>query len=415
MRKNLFTLLVFFAAVTCGGVAAMGQDGTATTYVPEGEIVQTDTPSKGWAGAVVVGASFNIAQNSNVVGQTEGYSLLLSGNATGSLDYIHLDHEWRNILRLTQGWARTPVIDEFIKSNDVLALESLYNYFVTSWFGPFARLSFETAMLAAEDVRANDTTYVVTRSNGQVDTYEGVRRITLANAFEPFSMEQSIGVFAQPIKSNPFTLAVRAGVGGRETLADGVLVVSDDGATPELEVLELSNVLQAGAELFLTMNGKAVEDRLRWSALASVMFPFLTNDDTDRGVMDLTKWAFAANLSISVFSWMSLDYQLKVLLDPQLLDEWQIQNNLLLTFNYTLIEAKAPPAPPAPDPVAAEKEALAAELKAAQEKAQEAENKIQEAQAQALAAEERAKAAEARAAAAEAAAPAPAPVEEGND
>ncbi|MDX9720380.1 MAG: hypothetical protein RBU37_06520 [Myxococcota bacterium] len=383
-------LLILLSVFAWGGVA-VAQDGASTTYVPEGEIEQLSDEGVGLTGSLVVGGSFNIAQNSSVVGQVDGYSLLLGANVTGSLDYIHLAHEWRNIARINQGWARTPVIDEFIKSNDVLMLESLYNYFVTSWFGPFGRLSFETAMLPAEDVRANPTTYIIAYNDGRTITRANQTRLSVASAFSPISLEQSVGVFAQPFESKAFTLSIRAGVGGRETLADGVLVLQDDDATDTLEMVELRNVFQAGAELFLGLRGKVVEDRLSWSVQGSVMFPFLNNDNEDRGIMELSRWAGTANLSVSVFSWMSLDYQLKLLLDPQLIDELQVQNSLLLTLNYTLIERKAPPPPPEepkPDP---EKQRLEEELKAAQQKALEAEAKAQEAEAKAREAELKAK------------------------
>jgi hypothetical protein len=39
-----------------------------------------------------------------------------------------------------------------------------------------------------------------------------------------------------------------------------------------------------------------------------------------------------------LFEWASLDYELKIMRLPQLVDAWQIQNNLLLTFSYTLID-----------------------------------------------------------------------------
>jgi len=40
-------------------------------------------------------------------------------------------------------------------------------------------------------------------------------------------------------------------------------------------------------------------------------------------------------------SWASLDYSFKAIREPQLLDKWQVQNNLLLSFAYTLVRAQA--------------------------------------------------------------------------
>ena len=46
----------------------------------------------------------------------------------------------------------------------------------------------------------------------------------------------------------------------------------------------------------------------------------------------LTNVEFRANLSVKLVEWASLDYQFKTLREPQLIDEFQIQNNLLFTF-----------------------------------------------------------------------------------
>ena len=69
--------------------------------------------------------------------------------------------------------------------------------------------------------------------------------------------------------------------------------------------------------------------------------PFLNNDPMDRSATDLTKFGFVAGLNFTVYEWMSINYQFKVLDDPQLLDELQVQNNLLFTFSYTFIERNA--------------------------------------------------------------------------
>jgi hypothetical protein len=52
----------------------------------------------------------------------------------------------------------------------------------------------------------------------------------------------------------------------------------------------------------------------------------------ERNALDLTNVEFRANLSVKLVEWASLDYQFKTLREPQLIDDFQIQNNLLFTF-----------------------------------------------------------------------------------
>ena len=45
-----------------------------------------------------------------------------------------------------------------------------------------------------------------------------------------------------------------------------------------------------------------------------------------------------AALSFKLVEWASVDYQLAVLRQPQVVEEWQVTNQLLLTFGYTLVD-----------------------------------------------------------------------------
>ena len=48
-------------------------------------------------------------------------------------------------------------------------------------------------------------------------------------------------------------------------------------------------------------------------------------------------------LALRVVEWLSFDYELRVILEPQLLDEWQVSNLLLLTIAYTFVEQTREP------------------------------------------------------------------------
>jgi hypothetical protein len=73
------------------------------------------------------------------------------------------------------------------------------------------------------------------------------------------------------------------------------------------------------------------------------MMPFVNDlaEGDDRGLVDLTNMEFGAKLSFKVLEWLSIDYVFRALKQPQLLDEFQIQNNLLLTASYAFFKPPA--------------------------------------------------------------------------
>ncbi len=381
-------------------VAATPAMAQTTTYVPEDEIKQNEAEATLGAGrldgTLGLTASFSLASNQNVVGQVDGFSTLVGLGIVGGLDYLYGKYEMRNTVKLNESFARTPVVPEFLKTNDVLAVENLHNYFLINWAGVFGRLSVQTNIFDTEDVRTDENDYIIPGDTPET-LATNAERFKLNGPLSPLTFNESIGVFAEPVRKKPVNLSIRLGGGGRQTLADGVLVLDDDADTEGvIELKRLDNVIQAGAEGFIGARGTLKGGRMTYDVGVSAMVPFLNNDDQNRSAAELTRVAAEANLTFGVFEWLNLVYSSKAINDPQLLDDWQLQNNLLLTFQYTLIERNTatPTSPSELDKakrLAAEAEKKAAE---ADKKAAEAEAKAAEAEAKAAEAEAKAKAAE---------------------
>lgn len=334
---------------------------------------------EGWNPSLAGTATVNLVSNSNVVGQVEGFSTLFGLGIVGGADYVNGKHLFRGTLSITESFARTPVVDEFVKTNDVVQLEGLYNYFLRKKMGLFGRLTATTSAFAAVDVRGVATTWVEKTDPPTPLTTAGFRQ-RLADPFSPFTLAESAGLFADPVDKEKFALSVRVGIGGRQTLADGVLLIDDDKATPEVELLRLADVHQLGFEAFAGATGKLKDGKLVYKAGLAGLVPFVNNDSFNRGVGELTRIGFESSVTFNVFEWMSLVYSLNVTRDPQLFPEGseltQVQNNLLLTFKYTLVEKTKKKK----EPTAAEKELAEAKTRAeAAEKAKlEADAKILE-------------------------------------
>ena len=57
----------------------------------------------------------------------------------------------------------------------------------------------------------------------------------------------------------------------------------------------------------------------------------LAPGEAEDSAFELTNLAFRAALSVQLVDWASLDYELAVIREPQILDVFQVRNNLLLT------------------------------------------------------------------------------------
>ena len=357
----------------------------------QAQIVQTDAPKAaekdevaGWNPFLSLTSTVSLVSNSSVVGQVDGTSTLFGLGALGGAEYIDGPHLFRSTLTLNEAFARTPVVDHFVKTNDVVKVEGLYNYFVTKYFGAYGRLAVTTTLLPSTDVRGTPTSWVDATDMTPVPLRTNTFRQPLADAFKPFTIEESVGGFADPIRKKVFSLSLRLGVGGRHTFADGVYVNHDDKATPEIELLRLADVHQLGGEAFAGVTGKLDHDRANYKAGLAVLIPVVNNDKYDRSASALTRVAFEGNVAYAMKAWMSVVYSLAITRDPQLFPEGkevvQVQNTVLLTFQASLVKKREK----AKEKTKEELEIEAQKKRAdeAEQRAKDAEEKLQKAQQQ---------------------------------
>jgi len=356
--------LLLFAVLAAGSGTAHGQAQIVPTDVPKGA---EKTDVEGWAPFLGLTSTLTVVDNSSVVGQADGFSTIVGLGVLAGADWVRERHLFRFSAAVNEGFARTPVLPQFVKNNDVFKLDGLYNYFVTDNLGGYGRLNITTALTKTDDIRATPTNWSVYNADGMTTTplLQGGTRQPLSDAFKPFTFNGSAGGFAEPIRGKELDLSVRAGLGGRLTFADGVLVNKDvNMMTNQVDLIRLSNVYQLGLELFTGAVGKLQDGKASYKAGFSLLLPAVNNDKYNRSATSLTRIGIEAGLSFNVFSWMALNYSLNIVKDPQLFqagkEVTQVQNTLLATFQFTLVKKREKAKEPT-------KEEL--ELKAAKDKA----------------------------------------------
>jgi hypothetical protein len=94
---------------------------------------------------------------------------------------------------------------------------------------------------------------------------------------------------------------------------------------------------QVGAEAAVELWGALSGKRVTYKVAADVLVPFaytaLAPGD-ERSALDLTNLSLLGSLSFQLVEWASVDYELRVVREPLLVDRLQVQNNLLLSFGF---------------------------------------------------------------------------------
>jgi hypothetical protein len=355
-------LLVALAPVACAlslaGSASAQAAAPAPAAPPSPKVEYVEKPKAedgarpdGASAGLSLGGTLNVVDNRSVVGQAQGTGFAAGWAIDAAVAYNQGEHEWRNGLISSAGATRTPAIDAWVKTRDALSFESIYLWHVLPWLGPFVRVGLDTQMFPGSDPRAAPTTYSIARTDGSKESITGTR-LHLSDPFQPLTLKESAGVFVQPLREEKVRLEGRVGAGAQEVFANGVLALGDDAKTPDVvEVKELASFNQAGVEALAEATGTFRPQRITYKAGIGVLFPLahtaLAAGD-ERTTLQLTNVDIVGALSFKLVDWASLDYQLRLLRQPQLVDAWQVSNNLLLTIGLAVGTKAAKPPPPPP-------------------------------------------------------------------
>ena len=295
----------------------------------------------GHKGKLTVGATGSANSSSNVVGAADGTSVQIGILVQGSSKLTSGQHTIETEGRLQHAQTRTPVLPVFVKSTDVLEGQSTWMYSLASipWIGPFARLKLSTQAFSSEDVRPGD----VTVEREAVDGTKTTEQVTAetptptTSFFEPLILNQTAGMFANPISRKKLTLKAKLGAGAQQIIArDGYAVASFDDKTKTVKLRQLETSLQAGGEFELQAEG-AISDNTSWTAKANFFQPLYSNATRKLSGLDALQTDVSAALSVKLSSWAKLDYVLNVRRIPLVLEEWQVQHGLMLTTGFNLL------------------------------------------------------------------------------
>lgn len=293
----------------------------------------------GWAPTANLGANVALSSVSNVVGQTDGSSETYGLNLNSSFNYASERQEWQNKGSYAGSTTKTPALPRYVKANDLLKYESLYLYSLESLpkVGPFVRFSAEAPVFMGEDVRPAAVTYNIARRDGTTAPVTGPG-LRLTDGFKPLTLKESVGAFYKIYETPEARVDARLGLGAQQISAEGQLAITGVGSDGAINVVELRDISQLGAEAALTGKGR-FDEKSSWELGLETLTPFVSNKQAndDRDALRLTNIDGIAKLSSNLTSWAALTYTYKLQIKPQLVDRTQQTHLMVVNFNYNLL------------------------------------------------------------------------------
>jgi hypothetical protein len=282
-----------------------------------------------WDLSLLVGGSLAFNKADSVVGKSDGMTLdvsayieALGGYREGRhFAYARLYIEEEGSLSLPDALYSTTV--------DTLDLDLLYMWRWVRWFGPYARVSFDTQMVPGVQKFDTPTTVVKQDNAGVAESVAAdILDIELTPPFSPLDFRYGAGGRFDLKPAYFFNMSARLGLGARHLFTRGLFVKNDDSDTSEFEVRRATDLTQFGAEASLITEARIT----RWVQLKFELDLLAPFDDFERPVIDLR-----GTISLRLASFAALSYTLRVIEDPGLQDDTQVDHTLLLRFAYKIL------------------------------------------------------------------------------
>lgn len=301
-------------------------------------------PENGWFPTLKAGLNLAFSQSQGVVGVVDGTTMSLGIAINGTLLMRKGAHEWHNVLNILHTQSKSPNLEPFIKAADKFEFESFYLYRFPriQWLGVYGGIKLEAPLLAGYIVKDADTNVLLKNNDGTTtaDRALAQQSFQLTKSLAPFTFKQYAGVSMRPVNRSYLNLEIKVAGGATEVWNRGGYAVSDDAATPELDLVQLKDYVQAGAQLRVEMGGATNDKLLSYLLKGELMYPFVTSVDTAISGIDLLNTELSFNLNVKLSSWASLTYSISVNRLPMILNKWQVTNNLMLSITASLVKSE---------------------------------------------------------------------------
>jgi hypothetical protein len=304
-----------------------------------------------WDKSLTVGATGLGVFNRTFVGQPDGLSATVGAFLKGNVTLGYAGHIFENKLSIQEALVVTPSGDTLLKnpvplvnkSTDEVIASSEYRFLWQRfpYVGPYVRGQVQTRLLPTFFMRGDQQAVVFRDRDGSVrrESITPYQPFFFAGAFEPTTLSEGAGIHIEPPTFGPWvTYSFKTGVQTSHLLAGNGYVVADDDATEEIELNQLSIVNSAGATAEAALGGQ-VFDNVVWGLAAKLYYPILAlgGNVDELSLVERTHLDAQATVSFKVTKWLSLDAQARVLREPFILNDWQLQATGLITAGFNIL------------------------------------------------------------------------------
>lgn len=292
-------------------------------------------PPSPWQFKFRVGSMFQFSSTKGVVGQRDGSTKTFATDVHAEANWTGGKHEVRNRGDVAAVVVKTPNLARYTPASNLVELESIYQYRALPWAGPFVRAKVSTSIMVGRDLRTNTVQYEL--PDGTLSEERTDYRLT--DPMLPTTFLETIGGFVNPVREQAFDLDFRAGIGARQVLADDQLGVQDDATTPAIvELVQLHDYQQVGLEFIVMARGEFYDKRIQYFAGGEFLLPLVRSKEPgdDRTAFEVLDKRYRIGIAYRLASWATVLYEFRVVHQPQLIDDYQIQNYFGLKASYSV-------------------------------------------------------------------------------
>lgn len=329
--------IILYSAITLFSSNLLAQEQESSSVVVKQEETKSD-----WVKNLNLNLGFSQINQKDVIGSNDGLSTTVNSKIAGLLLHKSDDNEWRNELTLDYAISRTPVIPDYYKSEDKFKISSAYFFGFGSFknFGPYVRASLRTQLADGYDVQEDPETYVISKKGDEANARTVVTDdLKLTDAFAPLSLKETAGGFYKPVEEQLATLEFLLGLSAKQTFAADQLVLADNAATDEIEVVELVDQNEVGLDTKLAFKGNWNE-KILYKLEGELFIPIHSKneieEDKDKSAFEKRSWLVESGVSFKFVKWASLDYIYRAERDYAISNEVQRTSSFLFNISYFL-------------------------------------------------------------------------------
>lgn len=281
---------------------------------------------------VELGAGLAVRDNRFAVGQTEGTAIAIAYAFDLGLRRAWGMHRLSLALHDAQGMSFTPLNGEAVKMVDDLDLRLTYELAPSRFVGALLDVEASAPLLATDDVRSSESTFVVTRPDGTEIRLVG-RKLDLTAPLRPLAIRELVGARFSPFTATALALTLDAGLGASEILAGGQRALADEGQTTSVEVIETESSYALGPEIAVGVRGRLDGQRLAYAVETRARLPLASarvRVAKDLGAAARTEVGLFGAVRLELMPWLSLDYTLGLARRPLLTDRVEVVDTILL-------------------------------------------------------------------------------------